>query len=382
MSEMMEENKESGGKPWFKAQYILLYFVTAAAIIWLLTGFYQVKSDQIAIVERLGQYISTPNGQARQFEQGLHYTLPWPIDTVHKVSVQQTATLRVNAFDTTPANYAEFRQQLQRDGALLSRISALFDPYLITADKSVVHMDISVVYRISDPEAWLNTISHSATNIGATEDPDDLRQEVFQQIAQHAMITRVSHMTLEQVLFSDLAQLSAMMQDTLEKAMELRDPTSPTGKLALGAQVMRVDVVKSRPPERVRGAYDQVQQAKTNFQRVTEEARAAKATRVRLAQGRTETMLTEARQYATERTERAKGEAARFSQVLKQYQESPEAARFDVFAEAARAILSDPRRIWQVRPGEKVNVYLDPPQYDPNQVRAGQEMGANPAIRR
>src|SRR4051812_13162774 len=88
-----------------KAHHILLLFALAALVIWLLSGFYQVKSDEVAIVERLGQYLQTPDGKAVLIEQGLHYHLPWPIDTVHKVSVQQTMTLRVNAFDTTPEQY-------------------------------------------------------------------------------------------------------------------------------------------------------------------------------------------------------------------------------------------------------------------------------------
>jgi len=156
------------GSRFGKAHHILLSFVTAALVIWLLTGFYQVKSDEVAIIERLGQYLQTPNEKAALIEQGLHYHLPWPIDTVHKVSIQQTMTLRVNAFDTSPEAYAEFKQQLmQARAGTLQQISAIFDPYLITADKSVVHMDISVVYRVNDPEAWLNTISHSGVTTSA-----------------------------------------------------------------------------------------------------------------------------------------------------------------------------------------------------------------------
>src|SRR6185503_6756983 len=77
------------GSRFGKAHHILLIFALAVFVIWLLTGFYQVKSDEVAIVERLGQYLQNPDGKAALVEQGLHYHMPWPIDTVHKVSVQQ-----------------------------------------------------------------------------------------------------------------------------------------------------------------------------------------------------------------------------------------------------------------------------------------------------
>jgi len=355
------------GSRFGKAHHILLLFALEALVIWLLSGFYQVKSDEVAITERLGQYLQTPNGKAVLIEQGLHYHLPWPIDTVHKVSVQQTMTLRVNAFDTTPEQYAEFRQQMLQQRFTIAQISAVFDPYLITADKSVVHMDVSVIYRINDPEAWLNTISHSSVTTSA-EDPTDLRQQMFQQIAQHAMITRVSHMTLEEALFRGLGALNATMQEAIEKAMAVEDPHSPTGKLQVGIQVQGVNVVRSRPPDRVKSAYDQVTQARSNFQRAKQDAQSQKDTTIHLAQGQTQTMILQAQQYATQRTQEAEGEASRFAQVLQQYQASPETTRFNIYVDAAQSILANAKRLYVARPGQRITVTVDPPQFDANQV--------------
>jgi regulator of protease activity HflC (stomatin/prohibitin superfamily) len=40
--------------------------------VWLLSGFYQVNSGQVAIVERLGQYVTDTSGKAEQLRSGLH----------------------------------------------------------------------------------------------------------------------------------------------------------------------------------------------------------------------------------------------------------------------------------------------------------------------
>ena len=41
-------------------------------------------------------------------------------------------------------------------------LDAIYDPYLITGDKNIVHMEIAVTYRRDDPDAWLNTVGYDA----------------------------------------------------------------------------------------------------------------------------------------------------------------------------------------------------------------------------
>src|SRR4051812_27122707 len=111
---------DSGGS-FARAHRILVYSLSAVVVIWLLSGFYQVRADQVAIVERLGEYIATPEGKPIQLSQGLHYHLPWPIDSVQLISTQQSMTLDVTAFNTSPSEYDEFKQadikRLQAAGA-------------------------------------------------------------------------------------------------------------------------------------------------------------------------------------------------------------------------------------------------------------------------
>jgi membrane protease subunit HflK len=356
---------EGEGSKFARAHHILLYFVAAVLVVWLLTGFYQVKTGEIAIVERMGQYLASPTGKAIRYEQGLHYHLPWPIDIVHKVSVQQVAPLRVDEFNTTPARYAEFRQSMQQLGNRLDVISALFNPYLITADRNVVHMDVTVYYRVNDPEAWLNTISHATNDVGT---PDDLRQQIFQQITQRAMIARVAQMTLEQVLFTGQEGLRASLQEAVQNALVIEDPHHPHEKQSLGVEVVRLDLVTVRAPDRVKSAFDMVQQARTNKESTISTAEGMRNSMIQRATAERETLQTNASRDAIARVSDAAGEVARFTQVLQQYQNSPDTTRFDIFADTASTILKNARRTYTVLPGTKVTVTVDPPQYDANQV--------------
>ena len=99
------------GSRWGKAHHVLLGFVILAVIVWIGSGFYQVTADEVAVVERLGQFVSAggPGGKATLVEQGLHYRIPWPIDRVFKIPVQQTRTLTVNTFYAPQDEYADFK---------------------------------------------------------------------------------------------------------------------------------------------------------------------------------------------------------------------------------------------------------------------------------
>lgn len=56
-------------------------------LLWLLSGVYIVAPDQQAVETRFGKVISP------RVPPGIHYTLPWPIDRVTKLKVQQLQRL-------------------------------------------------------------------------------------------------------------------------------------------------------------------------------------------------------------------------------------------------------------------------------------------------
>jgi membrane protease subunit HflK len=294
-----------------------------------------------------------------QFDQGLHYHWPWPIDVVHKVSTQQTPTLRVTEFDTSPDAYAELKTALLRQQQRADVISAIFDPYLITGDKTIIHMDVTVVYRIHDPEAWLNTVSHADTTAMTAGDG---RSQLFQQLTQQAMIGQVSHMKMEDALISDVSQLGSAMQTGIQN--ELR---ACGGQGQMGIEILRVEV-RPRAPDVVKPAFDQVVQAKSGKQEKTFTAEANAQAAKTSAEGDKLNMITQANQYATAQVNTATGEALRFKEVWEQYKKSPETTQFNMYADAAKSVLGGAKRVYRTLPGLRLLIAVDPPQYDANQV--------------
>src|SRR5271155_1507692 len=143
--------------PWFTAQLAMLIFLAGVAMVWLFSGSYQVGNGEVAVVERLGQYLTLPDGQPLLVQPGWHYHLPWPLDTVYVIPTSQAQQLAISDFNQSPGNYEEWEKEILRDDpqATPAQVDAVFNPYLITGDRNVVHSEMSVQYHISDPVAYL-----------------------------------------------------------------------------------------------------------------------------------------------------------------------------------------------------------------------------------
>ncbi len=370
----------SGGKRFMRAHYILLYFLGAAVAIWLASGFYQVQVDQVAIVERLGQFLSTPAGKAITVEHGLHYHLPWPIDRVHVISVLQTMTMTVKAFNVSPAEYDDFkREYLQNaDNPFAGNpvaMNAIFNPYLIAADKSVLHMEMSVTFKVGDPELWLKAISHDYHTTYDPEARDDLRNTFMQQIAQRAMIAQTARLSFDSLLLEKRENLPSTLQTLMSEGLVINttDASDPkkAAQIDLGIQVQGVQVTALRPPDAIKSFRDNVLAQRVARNTAQSVAEAEAKSMLTQAEGEKQTLELDARAYKTTTEQAARGEAQRFEQVLAQYENAPDVTRWNLFVEAATTVTGNAKRIFFARPGQKTYIEIDPAVFDAKQAVPG-----------
>ena len=67
--------------------------------IWALSGFYRVGTDEQGVVTRFGEYVRTT-------EPGLHYHLPFPIESVFKPKVTKVNRIEVG-FRTSQSQFSQ-----------------------------------------------------------------------------------------------------------------------------------------------------------------------------------------------------------------------------------------------------------------------------------
>ncbi len=352
-----------------QAHHILLLFLAAVLLIWILSGFYRVNANELAIVERLGQFVGN-DGKATIIEPGSHYALPWPIDKVYRVPVQETRILKLNYFNASPDSYQDYKQKLIGEGVRRELLAAIFEPYVITADKNIVHIELAIKYQITNPQTWLTTVAHQGID-GQT----DNRDEIFQMIASHVLIQTVARTRVDNILFAGSERLPLILTDEIKKAMKLGHPSNPLpldpltkSQVELGINIQQVEIVVKRPPAIVEAEFKAVADSRAEKQVTINTAISYGDTIKTRAAAERDVSLRNAEIYKNQIVEAARGEAQRFSQILAQYQNAPDIIRQRLYADTAQEVLSKAKRIFWVAPGQKTVINIDPPTFDPNQI--------------
>jgi membrane protease subunit HflK len=155
--------------------------------------------------------------------------------------------------------------------------------------------------------------------------------------------------------------------------VELPDPSDPSGKakIDLGIQVQRVEPTATHWPQyqMVDDAFQSVLRSKSDADSARYAAHSYADAAHNQAVAQQQTTIREAEAYQKQVTDEAQGEANRFSQVYAQYEKAPDVTRWNIFAEAAKDVSTNAKRIMFVQPGEKTILTIDPPQFDAGQVQ-------------
>lgn len=262
----------------------LRWAAIALGLVLLFNSFVLVAEQERGVVLRFGAFhrVMTP---------GPNFKLPWPIESVTKV------------------NATEIKSH-----------SELNIPVL-TSDENIVLVEINVQYRISDPKLYL---------FGTRDSEAVLKQSVLSSVRE-----QVGRSTLDTVLGA---------RDAL--AVAARDRVGASLKAyRTGLTLTELNLPNARPPEAVKPAFDDVNSAQQDKDRLISEARAYAAKIVPEARGQAARIRTVSEGYKTAEIARATGDATRFTQLLQQYRGAPEVTRKRLWLETVQSVLSQNRKI-------------------------------------
>jgi membrane protease subunit HflK len=107
------------------------------------------------------------------------------------------------------------------------------------------------------------------------------------------------------------------------------------------------------PPNPVRGAFNEVNEAEQDKEKFINQAQEEYNREIPKARGEADRTINRARGYALERVNRAKGDVARFADVLKEYRNAKEVTRRRLYLEAFEAILPNAKQIYIIDSEQK-----------------------------
>lgn len=281
---------------------IILIAIVASAL-WLASGVYQVAPNEQAATQLFGKF------QTIQ-EPGLRWFWPPPIGKVQKESVTETKSMELG-FRSNPD------------------IDVPVEALMITGDLNIVDVKLAVQYRISDLQAFLFQVDDPGDpDRGAREGKPDGR--TLKDAAEAALRQVVGQRSIDDVLIREKERVQS---DTAELLQALMD------EYGTGIFIQTVQLLEVTPPGAVRSAFDDVVAARSEKETRVNQADAYEQDRLPRALGAAQTTIQAAEAFKTARVSRAQGEAAQFTAILKQYNQSKNVTRQRLFLEAMEDIL-------------------------------------------
>ncbi|MBB4267225.1 membrane protease subunit HflK [Roseospira visakhapatnamensis] len=270
-------------------------------MLWGLTGFYRVQVDEQGVVLRFGQYVYDTG-------PGLHYHLPYPIETVIKPKVTRENRIVLG-----------FRQV---GGTSDARRDVAAESLMLTGDENIIDIDFSVVWVINDAPDFLFNL----------RDP----QLAVQMAAESAMREVIGQTPIQVALTEGRQEIEIRTKDMLQSLLD---------EYKAGIAVRRVQLLKADPPAEVVDAFNDVQRARADRERLRNNAEAYRNAIIPEARGQGEQLLQEAEAYREEIVNRAEGDASRFDAVYQAYSAAKDVTTQRIYLETMEEVLGNVNKV-------------------------------------
>lgn len=287
-----------------------LLFVIFLVALGIYTSVYTVQPEEEAVVKRFGKVVSVR-------PPGLHFKLPFGIDRSYNIP---TARVLKEEFGFRTAGMGE-RTSYRKDSTHQA------ESLMLTGDLKVIDVEWVVQYRISDASAFLHQ----------SRDP----QKTIRDISEAVMRRIVGNSLGSDVLTEKRVQVATQAKIELQEILD---------SFNLGVQVSTIELQDVTPPEPVKPAFNEVNQAEQERERLINEAEKRRNQVIPRAEGQAKQIIAEAEGYAAERVNRAKGETARFAAILAEYANAPDLTRNRLFLEMIDQVLPELDQIHVIDP--------------------------------
>ncbi|MGU9962133.1 MAG: FtsH protease activity modulator HflK [Candidatus Puniceispirillales bacterium WSBS_2018_MAG_OTU23] len=324
LDEVLRQGKEKLSRmlpSGFGGKRIWLLGLLVLVIFWLMSGFYRVNPQQQGVVLRFGEWTSTTS-------PGLHYHLPYPIETVLTPEVT-----RDNRIDVGFRSLGNDSNSGRRDVASESQ--------MITGDENIVDIDFVVFWRIGDAGQFLFNLA----------DP----VETTKVASESVMREIVGGVDIQLALTDGRQQIQTEVKQRLQSLMN---------EYEAGVVIREVQLLAVDPPSDVIDAFNEVQRARQDKDRLKNEAEAYRNDVVPRARGEAADIVAQAEAYAAEVVSRSEGDASRFQQIYDAYLLNKNVTKERIYIETLEEILSNVDKVIidQGSAGSGVVPYLALPQ--------------------
>ncbi len=269
-----------------------------AVLIVAFTSFYTVEPEEVALVLQFGKYVRTS-------EPGLHFKLPFGIETVQKVPVQRQFKEEFGFRTLITGGRSQFATRAYGDEA-----------NMLTGDLNVATVEWVVQYRVVDPYNFLFRVRNP--------------QDTFRAMSEAVMRSMIGDRTVNEVLTVGRAEVASQVHVALQELCN---------QYEIGISVDQVVLQDVTPPEPVRPSFNEVNEAEQQREQLINQAQSEYNRVIPRAQGEALQTIQAAEGYALQRINEARGDSARFVALFEEYRKAPEVTSTRIYLETLAKVL-------------------------------------------
>jgi len=242
----------------------ILYLLMLLPIAWILSGFYSIDQNEIAvpvILGNIGDYQSA----------GIHYYFPYPFGELYIADIKESKTVTVGF------------GSLENDGLSTSQLNGtiikytgnsketvfmdknIFNQQFMTGDENIISLEMAVVFNISEPSDWFFNYEEPELLISST--------------SQTVLFETLSSSDIDSFLVRD-----PLLEFNLKESIQRKLDDLHCGVQLLGVNFKHVNL----PSVSVAVAFRDVKSAEDDRTKRIEDAR--REASIILTQGKTESL--------------------------------------------------------------------------------------------
>ena len=257
--------------------------------IW--SSIYRVELEEEGVLMTLGEYSGLK-------QSGIHIKWPAPIQTVIKIPTKRELEMEFGQRRQTESNRRSNRAEIEEESLML------------TGDLNVAVVPWKTQYRIAEPDKFLFKVKDPVATFR------DMNEAVMREV--------IGDRSVNEVLTTGRQEIAAKMEEKLQKMCDQYEN---------GIKINRILLQKVLPPKQVQDAFNEVNTAEQEKEKMINQALGDYNRIIPRARGEAEQTVQQAEGYAMDRINRAKGDASLYKDLLKAYEKAPEVTKDRIYLE-------------------------------------------------
>jgi len=267
-------------------------------VFWGISGFYRVQPDEQGVELLFGKYVKTT-------QPGLNYWFPAPIGEVIRPKVTQNNQVTIG-FRGAGNNIREVPQE----------------SHILAGDQNIADIQFIVQWRIREAGNYLFNMREPEQTVKAA--------------AESALREVVGRNPLQAVMTNQRDLIAQQARELLQAIMD---------NYGSGVTILDLRIQKADPPKEVIDAFNDVQRAKQDEERLRNEALAYRNDIIPRAKGEAARMVQNATAEKERLVKEAEGQAARFTSFYQTYAANKDITIRRMYLETMQEILSKSEKV-------------------------------------